>query len=73
MGTDLWPAVHALMLWGDRHLADEDGPPMRAEHRGCGGELTSRRTCADCGAELEARDVELIPAATSAAPAPAPR
>jgi DNA-binding HxlR family transcriptional regulator len=57
-GLDLWPAIVALMKWGDRHLAD-DGPPRVALHAGCGGELTESCTCAACGAALTARDVEL--------------
>ena len=69
MGVDLWPTVHALMLWGDRYLAGDEGPPMRAEHRGCGGELTDRRTCAACGAELEASDVQLTRAGRRPEPA----
>ena len=57
MGLDLWPAVVALMEFGDKHLAGDDGPPMVLEHQGCGGAVTSARTCADCGAELGPRDV----------------
>jgi DNA-binding HxlR family transcriptional regulator len=72
MGVDLWPTVVALMQWGDRHLAGPDGPPLRLEHRDCGGEMTDRRTCAACGAELGPRDVRAARAATPAAePAPA--
>jgi DNA-binding HxlR family transcriptional regulator len=55
-GRDLWPVVHALVTWGDRHHAP-DGPPRRFEHRDCGGEVTDRRTCARCGAELALHDV----------------
>jgi hypothetical protein len=75
MGVDLWPAVHALMRWGDRYLTGDGGPPMRAEHRGCGGDVTDRRTCAVCGAELEAADVQLRRAGEQPGPelVPAPR
>ena len=51
-GRDLWPVLHALATWGDRHAAP-DGPPRLFRHRGCGGEVTDRRTCSKCGAELE--------------------
>ena len=58
-GLDLWPAIVALMQWGDRHLAEGDGPPLVLEHRGCGGPVTDRRTCAHCGADLGVRDVHV--------------
>ena len=57
MGLDLFPAVVALMRFGDRHLAGDGGPPLVLEHRGCGGEVTGHGTCADCGAALTARQV----------------
>ena len=61
MGLDLWPAVVALMEFGDKHLAGEAGPPVVLRHRGCGGTVTSARTCADCGEPLTARDVHAAP------------
>jgi DNA-binding HxlR family transcriptional regulator len=60
-GLDLWPALFALMRWGDRHLADEAGPPMVLEHRDCGGTIDERRVCARCGAGVGARDVRAEP------------
>lgn len=59
-GLDLWPALMALMRWGDEHAA-EDGPPRLIEHRGCGGGLTDHLTCDRCGAPLSARDVTSRP------------
>jgi DNA-binding HxlR family transcriptional regulator len=59
-GRDLWPVTMALAKWGDRYLA-EDGPPRLFLHRGCGGEVTERLTCAKCGAELTVRDIETKP------------
>src|SRR5438067_12920155 len=38
-GTDLWPVLHALMSWGDRHAPLPAGPPTVVAHRGCGGVL----------------------------------
>jgi DNA-binding HxlR family transcriptional regulator len=35
-GLDLYPVLVALCDWGDRYLADPDGPPMVATHRDCG-------------------------------------
>jgi DNA-binding HxlR family transcriptional regulator len=59
-GRDLWPVTVALLRWGDRYYA-EQGPPRVVLHRDCGGEVTERLTCAKCGAELTARDVEARP------------
>jgi DNA-binding HxlR family transcriptional regulator len=61
MGRDLWPAVVALMQWGDRHLVGEGGPPLLIEHNGCGGRITDRRECDRCGALLDVRDVAAVP------------
>jgi DNA-binding HxlR family transcriptional regulator len=66
-GRDLWPVTMALVKWGDRHYA-EQGPPRLFHHRGCGGDVTDRRTCAKCGAELTVHDVE-----TRLAPGAPPR
>jgi DNA-binding HxlR family transcriptional regulator len=60
MGVDLWPSIVALMEFGDKHLA-ADGPPTLLSHRGCGGAVTAKRTCAGCGADLTARDVVAAP------------
>lgn len=56
-GVDLWPALVALMQWGDRH-ASPAGPPVVLEHRDCGGAVDEHRICAACGAKLTARDVQ---------------
>jgi DNA-binding HxlR family transcriptional regulator len=59
-GRELWPALMALMQWGDRHLAD-DGPPILVQHRDCGGAVTPNLTCEKCGAALTARDTQVRP------------
>ena len=35
-GFDLYPVLAALAQWGERYLADPDGPPVEFAHRGCG-------------------------------------
>jgi DNA-binding HxlR family transcriptional regulator len=60
MGLDLWPSILALMQWGDRHLSGPDGPPLRVEHRDCGGLVDDRRTCERCGEVLGPRDVRAL-------------
>src|SRR2546430_1108714 len=37
-GIDLWPAIVALMQWGDRYVAGERGPAIVLEHKGCAHE-----------------------------------
>jgi DNA-binding HxlR family transcriptional regulator len=60
-GLDLWPAVVALMHWGDKHGAMPAGPPVRLEHRGCGGGVDAHRVCTVCGEKLAPRDVRALP------------
>jgi DNA-binding HxlR family transcriptional regulator len=69
-GLELWPALVALMHWGDRHLGGDAGPPVKLVHRDCGGAMTDRRVCADCDAELGPRDVEALPMRPGAAAPP---
>jgi DNA-binding HxlR family transcriptional regulator len=59
-GLDLWPAMVALLQWGDRYAAPAAGPPVLLEHRGCGGAVDDHRMCAVCGARLSVRDVVAV-------------
>ncbi|KXK60452.1 transcriptional regulator [Micromonospora rosaria] len=45
MGLELWPVLVAVLGWGNRHLADPDGSPLRVEHRDCGGEILVGLRC----------------------------
>ena len=60
-GLDLWPAIVALMKWGDEHTAPAAGPAVLLEHRSCGGAVDEHSTCAACGARLSVRDVRALP------------
>jgi hypothetical protein len=40
-----------------RRYAYPGSPPLVLTHRGCGGGINDRRTCRECGAELEPGDV----------------
>ncbi len=57
-GADLLPAIVALMQWGDRWL-DEDGGPVRLEHRGCGARAGVEIRCA-AGHEVTAAELDLV-------------
>lgn len=46
-GWDLHPVVVALMAFGDKHLADPEGPPVRLRHAGCGAPVRVSLTCED--------------------------
>jgi DNA-binding HxlR family transcriptional regulator len=47
-GRDLYPVIASLMAWGDKYLADDDGPPLVLEHT-CGHRFVPRLTCQACG------------------------
>jgi DNA-binding HxlR family transcriptional regulator len=47
MGRDLAPAALALMQWGDRYLADADGPPLALTHADCGAPIAVGVRCAE--------------------------
>jgi DNA-binding HxlR family transcriptional regulator len=60
-GEELWPMVHGLMRWGDRHFAPGGGT-RRFAHAHCGTELTPDGRCPKCEIEPAAGDVEMRPA-----------
>ena len=43
-GRDLEPVLLALLAYGDAHLAGPEGPPVRVEHVGGGGEVRQQPT-----------------------------
>jgi DNA-binding HxlR family transcriptional regulator len=53
-GLELYPVILTLMRWGDKHLADENGPPLVLEHA-CGHRLVPSVVCEACGEPVEAR------------------
>ena len=73
-GLDLWPALVALLAWGDRHSPAPGGPPMLIVHKECGGRVSDRGVCESCGEVLYARDARAMPGPGIATPlAPAAR
>jgi DNA-binding HxlR family transcriptional regulator len=59
-GLDLWPALVALLGWGDRHSPTQNGPPMLIVHKQCGGPVSDRGVCESCGKVLHARDARAL-------------
>jgi DNA-binding HxlR family transcriptional regulator len=60
-GLDLWPALIALLHWGDRYPPDPDGPKRLIVHKGCGGKVGERGICERCAKVLTARDAIQVP------------
>lgn len=61
MGLDLYPALVALMQWGDRYLSDRAGPPVLITHRDCGALVEQHFRCAE-GHEVQGpREVTPVP------------
>jgi DNA-binding HxlR family transcriptional regulator len=59
-GLELWPIVHRLMQWGERHLGE--GEPVRFfAHAACGTDLTPAGACPACGLEPAPHEVETRP------------
>jgi DNA-binding HxlR family transcriptional regulator len=56
-GRDLFPAVIALMRWGDTYLAGPEGPPIVLHHETCGKPTQPHVTCDVCGEEINTRNV----------------
>lgn len=56
-GRDLFPAIVALMSWGDAHLAPA-GPPAVVYHHGCGGRVDGATVCDRCGTTVGAAEAE---------------
>jgi len=57
MGADLFPALAALMQWGDRWLAEDDGP-VELRHRDCGAPVHAELRC-EHGHEVGSGEIEL--------------
>jgi DNA-binding HxlR family transcriptional regulator len=60
-GLDLFPLLVALLEWGDRYAASEDGPLMELRHRDCGAPVRLQVGCTDGHLLNSARDVTTVP------------
>lgn len=67
-GLDLWPALIALLNWGDRYSPSPEGPRRLIVHKECGGTVSERGICESCGKLLTARDAKQVPGPGAAAP-----
>ncbi len=57
-GTELWPALHALIAWGARHRRPSTN---RYRHAACDTELGPGASCPACGVVPPAADVLVVP------------
>jgi DNA-binding HxlR family transcriptional regulator len=60
-GLDLWPALIALLHWGERYSPSPEGPRRLIVHKECGGTVSERGICESCGRVLTARDAKQVP------------
>lgn len=44
-GFDLYPVLVAVREWGDRYLADPEGPPLATVHRDCDANVYVQLRC----------------------------
>jgi DNA-binding HxlR family transcriptional regulator len=68
-GLDLWPALIALLHWGDRYSPGPEGPRRLIVHKECGGAVSERGICESCGKVLHARDAKQVPGPGAKQPA----
>ncbi len=59
-GLDLYPAIIALLTWGDRWLVGSDGAPLELRDRASGELLVPRVVCAACRQPIAATDVTVL-------------
>jgi DNA-binding HxlR family transcriptional regulator len=59
-GLDLWPAVRALLAWGDDHCSDA-GPRRVFRHADDDGTVARDGTCAVCRASVPVADLVTAP------------
>ena len=60
-GIGLYPAIIALVHWGDEHYAGKRGVPLLHRHLTCGHDFTSVMTCSECGEAVHPREVNPHP------------
>jgi len=57
-GRAIYPILLALMEWGDKWYATEEGPPLYLTHKPCNNSLKSRMACSECGETITMNDIE---------------
>jgi DNA-binding HxlR family transcriptional regulator len=60
-GLDLFPVLVALLEWGNKYAASQDGPMVLLSHRDCGAPVRLLLGCADGHEVRSAREVTPAP------------
>ncbi|WP_111497577.1 winged helix-turn-helix transcriptional regulator [Marinobacter bohaiensis] len=60
-GLELHTVILALVHWGDRHMTDDRGAPIRHIHKQCGAVMHPVTVCSECGEPVSARDLRVEP------------
>ena len=53
-GSDIYPIIILLLVWGDKWQPAPEGPPLLLTHRSCGGPLVIRMVCSSCNDTVDA-------------------
>jgi DNA-binding HxlR family transcriptional regulator len=61
MGHDFFPALTAIMHWGDRWLDGGAGPPITLRHNACGRATHAEVHCTHCDGDLSSDTVTMEP------------
>ncbi|MEM7117359.1 MAG: helix-turn-helix domain-containing protein [Chloroflexota bacterium] len=59
-GIELYPILLAMVAWGDRWMAGENGPPLEYIHRPCGQKTTPAAICSHCSEPIDPRAMQPI-------------
>lgn len=60
-GLALYPALLALLDWGDKYMSGKEGPPLLRRHKSCGHVAHAVTVCSECGEPLDARAMTAEP------------
>jgi len=60
-GVELYPVMVALLGWGDKYVAQADGPPVELTHRDCGASVQLQLACSAGHVLDSAKQVTPVP------------
>lgn len=56
-GRAIYPILLALMAWGDKWYANEEGPPVYLTHKPCEKPLKIKMACSKCDEDITIEDI----------------
>lgn len=59
-GLEYYNVIMMLMIWGDKHYASAEGPPVDLIHKACGAEFSPHVICSSCREIVMAQDVSIV-------------